>query len=252
MRSRSLGFYMDSNVISLLVICIVMISVTGCTTQSGGPAGTSTTPAPLTQTPPLTTVSPVPVAECTHYTDCVPAECCHPSSCVKESDRPSCTGIYCTMVCSGPLDCGAGSCGCVNGKCRVVPRSSARYAPSVRTGITILALPEKYSPVMSSIPGVGLELIAEGFPPEHATFTWKATYGQFLSWNSPDFKVNQLGDTTSNHGEKLYWSFIDRPSSTATPVTITVTATDTASGLVLGSSLVTLTWEDDNTVRVNK
>jgi len=252
MRSRSLGFYMNLKVIPLLVICIVMISVTGCTTQSPAPADTSTTPALPAQTPPVTTISPVPVAECTRYTDCVPAECCHPSSCVKESARPSCAGIYCTMVCSGPLDCGAGSCGCVNGKCSVVPRSSARYAPAVRTGITIIASPEKYSPLMSSTPGVGLELIAEGFPPENATFTWKATYGQFLSWNSPDFKVNQLGDSTSNHGEKIYWSFIDRPSSTATPVTIRVTATDTASGLVLGSSAVTLVWNGDYTVTVKK
>ena len=33
--------------------------------------------------------------------------------------------LMCTMVCSGPLDCGAGSCGCVNGRCSVVPGPSA-------------------------------------------------------------------------------------------------------------------------------
>lgn len=105
---------------------------------------------------------------------------------------------------------------------------------------------------MSSTPGVGLELISEGFTPENATFTWKATYGQFLSWNSPDFKVNQLGDSASNHGEKLYWSFIDKPSSTKTPVTITVTATDTGSGRVLGSSAITLAWDGDYAVAVKE
>jgi hypothetical protein len=156
------------------------------------------------------------------------------------------------MVCSGPLDCGAGSCGCVNGKCSVVPRSSARYAPGVRTGITILASPEQYSPVLSSTPGIGLELIAEGFTSETATFVWKTSYGHFLVWNSPAFRVNQMGDAVTNHGEKVYWSFLERPAVMATPVTITVTATDTASGLVLGSSAVTLTWEDDYTVRVNR
>jgi hypothetical protein len=103
---------------------------------------------------------------------------------------------------------------------------------------------------MSSTPGIGLELTAEGFTLETATVVWKTSYGHFLLWNSHDFRVNQMGDAVTNHGEKVYWSFIDKPSSLATPVTITVTATDSASGLVLGSSAVTLTWVDDFTVRV--
>ena len=98
---------------------------------------------------------------------------------------------------------------------------------------------------MSSTPGIGLEPVVTGFDAGNATFAWKTTYGQFLSWNSPDFTVNQLGDSATNHGEKLYWSFIDQPASTATPVTITVTATDTASGRLLGSSTVTLAWADN-------
>jgi hypothetical protein len=104
--------------------------------------------------------------------------------------------------------------------------------------------------MMSSTPGIGLELIAIGFKPEIASFAWKATYGHFLSWNSPDFTVNQLGDSATNQGEKIYWSFYDKPSSTETPVTITVTATDTASGELLGSSAVTLAWEGNDSVTV--
>jgi len=156
------------------------------------------------------------------------------------------------MVCEGPLDCGAGSCGCVKGKCSVIPRSSARYAPALYTGITIIATPRRYSPMMSSTPGIGLELIAIGFKPEKASFAWKATYGRFLSWNSPDFKVNTRGDSATSHGEKIYWTFNEKPSSTATPVTITVTATDTASGQLLGSSAVTLAWEGNNSVTVRE
>jgi len=37
-----------------------------------------------------------------------------------------------------------------------------------------------------------------------------------------------------------------------TPVTITVTATDTSSGLLLGSSTVTLAWEGNSTVTVSQ
>jgi hypothetical protein len=116
----------------------------------------------------------------------------------------------------------------------------------------IKAAPQRYSPIMSSTPGIGLEPLITGFSPQDATFTWKATYGQFLSWNSPDFNVTQRGDSASNHGEKLYWSFTDKPSTTGTPVTITVTATDTGSGRVLGSSAITLAWDGDYAVTVQE
>jgi hypothetical protein len=103
---------------------------------------------------------------------------------------------------------------------------------------------------MSSTPGIGLEPVATGFHAGDALFTWKTTFGEFLSWNPPDFRVNQLGDSSSNHGEKLYWSFIDQPASTTTPVLITITATDPASGRLLGSSTVSLAWEGNYSVTV--
>jgi len=158
----------------------------------------------------------------------------------------------CTAGCEGPLDCGAGSCGCVNGTCSVISSLSVPVTSAGFTAITLMASPQRYSPFMSSTPGIGLEPVVTGFIAQDATFTWKASCGEFLSWNSPDFKVNQLGDTATSHGEKLYWSFIDTPSSTATPVVITVTAKDTASGRLLGSSTVTLAWEGDYTVTVKK
>jgi hypothetical protein len=103
---------------------------------------------------------------------------------------------------------------------------------------------------MSSTPGIGLEPVATGFSAGNATFAWKANYGHFLSWDAPDFRVNQMGDSAENHGGKLYWSFADKPSSTTTPVVITVTATDPSSGRLLGSSAVTLDWTDNFSVTV--
>jgi hypothetical protein len=268
-RSGINGVCMDPRVIALLVICIAALSFAGCTTPSAGPAGTlsslqttpaipaspvSTVPASLLQTPPPATISPVSpamVAECTRAEDCVPAGCCHPSSCTAVIAKQPCN-LMCTASCEGPLDCGAGSCGCVKGTCSVVPASPAVSvtAPSALTSITIKASPLKYSPVMSSTPGIGLEPVASGFNAGNATFAWKTSYGHFLSWDSPDFTVNQLGDSATNHGGKLYWSFIDPPASTATPVTITVTATDPASGRLVGSSTVTLAWEGNFSVVV--
>ena len=59
--------------------------------------------------------------ECVSDEECVAASCWHASECVLESKAPNFSGSFCSMVCSGPLDCGAGSCGCVDNKCAVVP-----------------------------------------------------------------------------------------------------------------------------------
>ena len=55
--------------------------------------------------------------------DCVPVSCCHPESCVVKEKRPDCSDIFCSQVCSGPLDCGVGKCGCIDHKCEVVPNA---------------------------------------------------------------------------------------------------------------------------------
>jgi hypothetical protein len=59
--------------------------------------------------------------ECTSDSECVPKNCCHPDSCVPSSQGPVCDGVICTLSCEpGTLDCGQGSCGCVNSKCEAV------------------------------------------------------------------------------------------------------------------------------------
>jgi len=57
---------------------------------------------------------------CTTDADCVPEQCCHPASCINSDYKQVCT-VLCTNVCLGPIDCGAGHCGCVNGECSPVP-----------------------------------------------------------------------------------------------------------------------------------
>ena len=58
---------------------------------------------------------------CQNDSDCIGATCCHPDSCINKAYRGVCN-VFCTQVCQGPLDCGAGSCGCVNHKCAVIPK----------------------------------------------------------------------------------------------------------------------------------
>jgi len=105
---------------------------------------------------------------------------------------------------------------------------------------------------MSSTVGVGIEVNATGFDPASNLVTWNATYGKFLSWGPVNYTVNERGNPVTNHGEKLFWSFIEKPASTLNPVIITVTATDPITARVLGSSTVTLGWDGDFAVVVKE
>ena len=58
--------------------------------------------------------------QCETNEDCAPAHCCHPTACVPITEKPACGDVLCTMDCSGPMDCGAGSCACLNNRCSVL------------------------------------------------------------------------------------------------------------------------------------
>lgn len=67
-------------------------------------------------------LSCVPAAEqCSVDADCVPAQCCHPTGAVNKAYVPDCSGVLCTAVCEGPLDCGAGEIRCVSNRCTIMP-----------------------------------------------------------------------------------------------------------------------------------
>jgi len=166
----------------------------------------------------------------------------------------------CTMSCEGPIDCGAGSCGCVEGKCRVIPAQGAT-APAAQTiSVNLEASPQRYSPMMSSTPGIGLTPHVTGFVAADTNvkgnptdFEWNATFGRFLRWVAPDYKVHDIGNPVATDGRTIYWTFTGKPASTKDPVTITVTARDmTRQGAVLGTSTLTLNWDGDWAVYVGE
>jgi hypothetical protein len=105
---------------------------------------------------------------------------------------------------------------------------------------------------MSSTVGIGIEMNASGFDPATSLVTWNATYGKFLSWGPVNYTVHEHGNPVTNHGEKLYWSFTEKPVSPVEPVIIAVTATNPATGRVLASSRVILDWEGDFAVVVKE
>jgi hypothetical protein len=130
------------------------------------------------------------------------------------------------------------TCSADAGVCPVVIPASVR----------IDASPLRYSPLMSSTPGIQLTPIISGFNRGDAEFTWNTSYGQFLSWDSPEYTIKNLPRPVTNHGETIYWSFIDPPASTRDPVIISVTARNVTSGHVYGNSELSLGWEGNITV----
>jgi len=110
-----------SGFVMVLVLAAGLVLVSGCTSPAV-PGSLSPTPTPLSPTSAITT-PPSPLQDCATDDDCVPGECCHPASCINKSDKEVCT-IFCTLSCEGPIDCGAGRCGCVDGKCNVVATAS--------------------------------------------------------------------------------------------------------------------------------
>jgi hypothetical protein len=123
---------------------------------------------------------------------------------------------------------------------------------TISRSVRIDTAPQMYTPLMSSTPGIGLTPNVNGFNPADAEFTWNASYGHFLDWSPLKYTVSGLSQPVINHGEKVYWSFTDVPASTCDPVIISVTARDLTSGEILGSSRLTLGWEGNFTVSVQK
>ncbi len=229
----------------LLIICIAAVFLSGCTTQTPPAVVPVTTTVPPTAT---LTVAPVDAQACTSDADCIPAQCCHPSSCVRQTSRVC--NAMCTQSCEGPLDCGAGSCGCTNGRCSVVPALTTTPSVVTKTSLTLTASPQRYSPIMSSTPGIGITVDANGFDKASSRFAWSSTYGDFFSWGAVNYTVNEVENPYTNDGGKLYWTFTQKPASTLEPVVITVTATDAVTGRMQGSSKLVLAWDGDNAVIV--
>ena len=235
---------MDKNTFVIFLLCIAAVFLAGCTQNTTPPIAAVTTTIP----PTTVTTFPVDAQTCTIDADCVPAQCCHPTSCVKQAAKPSCTDIMCTMSCEGSLDCGAGSCGCTNGRCSVIQARPTTLSVVTKTSVTLTASPQRYSPIMSSTPGIGISVDANGFEAARSQFVWSATHGNFFTWGPVNYTVNEVGNPVTNHGEKLYWSFTQKPVSILEPVVITVTATDSVTGRMMGSSNVVLRWDGDNAV----
>jgi hypothetical protein len=65
---------------------------------------------------------------------------------------------------------------------------------------------EKYSPIMSSVPGMPLNAVVSGV--EDTTklkYRWQAQDGALSLWQSPDFKVKNQGKIALTNSGTVYW-----------------------------------------------
>ena len=100
-----------------LVILMLLGIIIGCVAP--GPDGNITTPPQTTSSSPTPTITGD-YRACSMDSDCVPEQCCHPTSCINRRFKGVCT-VFCTQICEGPIDCGAGHCECGAGTCQVIP-----------------------------------------------------------------------------------------------------------------------------------
>jgi len=135
--------------------------------------------------------------------------------------------------------------GCTDTVCSAFPPQT----PAQDAGLFhIRATPVRYSPLLSSTPGICLSLNSSRVPSASAEYMWNASYGTFLSWNPPDYSVRLLGPEVVNREEKLYWTFSEAPEPAQEPVHIMVTATDPLTQAVTGSAVLTLEWDGGTAV----
>jgi len=239
----------------LLLLCIAAGVTAGCT--DGTPPAAAPSPPVSPAVTVMTTAGDT--MACTADADCVPAQCCHPVGCTNQAAAAalSCEAKLCTMSCEGPIDCGAGSCGCVNGTCGIIPAAQ-------KISVNLEVSPQRYSPILSPAPGIRLTPVVTGFEAADMdfgrndsdfkrsaiTYEWNATFGEFVMWGT-DQRADRVGNPVATDLRTIYWTFTDTPESTNNPVTIMVTARDmTRRGAVLGSSTVTLNWDADYAVCV--
>ena len=125
---------------------------------------------------------------------------------------------------------------------------------SILTGnVKIQADRDTYTPILSSTVGIGLTPIyTSGRYQGTVKFHWHTSYGHFISWEPPDFKVNLLGAEVINDGEKIFWSYDPEMDIKKPPVKISLKIEDAESGQLLTESTLEIDWVDQNIAKIDK
>lgn len=116
--------------------------------------------------------------------------------------------------------------------------------------IPIRASPEKYSPLMSSTVGIALTPIYNGSGA--VVYGWNTSYGYFIGWNAPDWKVNRYNETVDTTNQTIYWSYSpddmgkEKPPVTVRLIIKTPPRVHGGNGTIAWKD-IQITWEDTDT-----
>jgi polar amino acid transport system substrate-binding protein len=125
------------------------------------------------------------IRTCGEDSDCVPEQCCHPTSCINAAYKGVCTEL-CTLECRGPIDCGAGHCGCEDGACQVVSGPASRE--TFRVGIDAAYPPFSYVDEEGNLAGFDVDSVRwiaekEGFLVDIWPIPWNDSISLLLAGN---------------------------------------------------------------------
>jgi hypothetical protein len=127
-----------------------------------------------------------------------------------------------------------------------LPMESPGYQASICTDT-----PE-YRLIMSSVPGMRLIPVVPG-KISGSRFHWTTSYGQFLTWDSPDYRVHRMGTEFVTDLRPVYWSYDPvKDNESRPPVTIGLRVEDQESGTILASTKVRIVWEEHDTAVMNE
>lgn len=109
--------------------------------------------------------------------------------------------------------------------------NEAAYEVSIKPGV------EKYSPLMSSVPGIPLtsEFKNEN-PPKKMIYQWSTEQGKFLSWQYS--KVEELGKSVENNGDVIYWAVDFNEKEQAQPFKIKLKVLDSKTSKIIAESTI--------------
>ncbi|WP_319562992.1 hypothetical protein [Marispirochaeta sp.] len=99
---------------------------------------------------------------------------------------------------------------------------------------------DKYSPIMSSVPGI--PLIPEYYSNENSKtymFQWITEQGHFIKWDD-NYKIIQLENIVKNNGEKIFWSIDFEQKEEETPFRIWLKVIDLETENILGETKVSV------------
>src|SRR3989338_9600567 len=109
--------------IKKIVLLFLFIILIGCASQpqAADKPGGNGTDAGSTKDEQDSEPTELTPDSCQIDAECVPAACCHPGAWVNINNKPNCEGIFCSMECAPEtMDCGQGSCRCMNNKCTAI------------------------------------------------------------------------------------------------------------------------------------